>query len=62
VPASPPLASTLTGWPSRAIDYALGQWKYLVRYVEDGRAPVDNNLIERDILGQYFGTLCQSIL
>src|SRR5579864_4123777 len=33
----------------KAIGYALGQWKYLVRYVNDGRAPADNNLIERDI-------------
>jgi transposase len=33
----------------RAIGYALGQWKYLVRYIDDGRAPIDNNLIERDI-------------
>jgi transposase len=33
----------------RAIGYALGQWKYLVRYIDDGRAPVDNNVIERDI-------------
>jgi transposase len=29
----------------RAIGYALGQWKYLVRYLDDGRAPVDNNLL-----------------
>ncbi|WP_425514502.1 IS66 family transposase, partial [Collimonas antrihumi] len=33
----------------KAIGYALSQWKYLIRYVDDGRAPVDNNLIERDI-------------
>jgi transposase len=33
----------------KAIAYALGQWKYLIRYVDDGRAPIDNNLIERDI-------------
>lgn len=33
----------------KAIGYALGQWKYLVGYLDDGRAPVDNNLIERDI-------------
>jgi len=33
----------------KAIGYALGQWKYLIGYVDDGRAPVDNNLIERDI-------------
>ncbi|MCH2222883.1 MAG: transposase, partial [Dechloromonas sp.] len=33
----------------KAIGYALGQWKYLVRYIDDGRAPIDNNVIERDI-------------
>jgi transposase len=33
----------------KAIGYALGQWKYLARYIDDGRAPIDNNVIERDI-------------
>jgi transposase len=33
----------------KAISYTLNQWKYLSRYVSDGRAPVDNNVIERDI-------------
>ena len=33
----------------KAIHYALGQWRYLIRYLDDGRAPIDNNLIERDI-------------
>lgn len=33
----------------KAIHYALGQWQYLYRYIDDGRAPIDNNLIERDI-------------
>ena len=33
----------------KAISYALGQWLYLYRYIDDGRAPIDNNLIERDI-------------
>jgi transposase len=32
-----------------AISYALGQWRYLYRYIDDGSLPVDNNLIERDI-------------
>ncbi len=27
------------------IGYTLGQWKYLVRYLDDGRAPIDNNVI-----------------
>jgi len=33
----------------KAISYALGQWIYIYRYIDDGRAPIDNNLIERDI-------------
>lgn len=32
-----------------AVSYALGQWEYLTRYTEDGRMPIDNNLLERDI-------------
>jgi hypothetical protein len=32
-----------------AISYTLNQWEYLSRYVADGRAPVDNNIAERDI-------------
>ena len=32
-----------------AISYALGQWRYLYRYIDDGRYAIDNNLIERDI-------------
>lgn len=31
------------------ISYALGQWRYLYRCIDDGGFPVDNNLIERDI-------------
>lgn len=33
----------------KAIAYTRNQWQYLSRYVSDGRAPVDNNVIERDI-------------
>lgn len=32
-----------------AITYARNQWPYLRRYADDGNAPIDNNLIERDI-------------
>ena len=32
-----------------AINYTLSQWNYLSRYVSDGRAPIDNNVLERDI-------------
>jgi hypothetical protein len=32
-----------------AVSYTLNQWDYLRRYTEDGRMPIDNNLLERDI-------------
>jgi hypothetical protein len=32
-----------------AVSYTLNQWGYLTRYAEDGRMPIDNNLLERDI-------------
>lgn len=32
-----------------AISYTRNQWQYLTRYKEDGRMPIDNNLLERDI-------------
>lgn len=32
-----------------AVSYTLSQWPHLTRYVEDGRMPIDNNLLERDI-------------
>ncbi len=33
----------------KAITYALNQWDALVRYVEDGRLPIDNNGAERTL-------------
>lgn len=33
----------------KAINYALRQWRFLYRYIDDGRFSVENNLIERDI-------------
>ena len=33
----------------QAIAYARKQFKYFTRYTKDGRAPIDNNLLERDI-------------
>ena len=32
-----------------AVTYTLNQWDYLTRYIRDGRMPIDNNLLERDI-------------
>jgi transposase len=40
------LPESLTG---EAISYAQNQWKYLTGYVRNGLAPIDNNLLERDI-------------
>jgi transposase len=33
----------------KAISYCRNQWPYLSRYAMYGQAPVDNNVIERDI-------------
>jgi transposase len=33
----------------KAISYTLNQWHRLIRYVEDGRIPIDNNLAENAI-------------
>ena len=33
----------------KAIQYALGRWKYQVRYLEDGNIEIDNNLVENSI-------------
>jgi transposase len=32
-----------------AVSYTLNQWDYLTRYISDGRIPIDNNILERDI-------------
>lgn len=34
---------------ARAIDYALGRWKALTRYLDDGHVPIDNNAVENSI-------------
>jgi transposase len=31
---------------AKAIDYSLGRWRALVRYIDDGYIPVDNNWVE----------------
>ena len=33
----------------KAITYTLKQWPYLIKYIEDGRLEIDNNLSERGI-------------
>ena len=40
------LPESLTG---KAISYAQNQWDYLIRYTSNGLAPIDNNVLERDI-------------
>ncbi|KQW55557.1 hypothetical protein ASD03_18465 [Ensifer sp. Root127] len=32
-----------------AVSYTLNQWDYLTRYTSDGRMPIGNNILERDI-------------
>lgn len=34
---------------ARAIDYSLGRWGPLTRYLEDGAVPIDNNWVENRI-------------
>ena len=59
---SKPLAETLRRWlvcqknqvpdgsaTAKAIDYSLGRWAALTRYLEDGDLPIDNNHIENRI-------------
>ena len=49
----------------KAISYTINQWKYLSRYVVDGRVPVDNNLLERDVrpfaVGRRAWLFCDSV-
>jgi transposase len=40
------LPGSFTG---KAIAYAQNQWNYLIRYASNGLAPIDNNVLERDI-------------
>lgn len=35
--------------PAKAIDYALKRWAALLRYLEHGEYPIDNNAIENSI-------------
>jgi transposase len=37
------------GAAAAAIDYTLGHWKALTRYLDDGAVPIDNNHLERQI-------------
>jgi len=34
---------------AKAIDYSLGRWQALTRYIDDGRLPADNNWVENRI-------------
>ncbi len=34
---------------AKAMDYSLGRWQALVRYIDDGELPVDNNWVENQI-------------
>ena len=39
----------------KAISYAIGQWDYVQRYVDDGRLAIDNNIAEREIKAFVIG-------
>lgn len=49
------LPESLTG---KAVSYTLNQWQYLCRYADDGCAPIDNNVLERDIRPFVIGRKC----
>ncbi|RYF35092.1 MAG: hypothetical protein EOO21_04275 [Comamonadaceae bacterium] len=34
---------------AKAMDYSLGRWPALVRYIDDGNLPADNNWVENQI-------------
>ena len=34
---------------AKAIDYCLGRWRALLRYLDDGEVPIDNNAVENSI-------------
>lgn len=59
---SKPVADTLHAWLilqrqratdgtaiAKAIDYSLGRWQALIRFLDDGNVPVDNNWLENRI-------------
>jgi transposase len=59
---SKPIAEALRQWlvrqrgqvpdgsaTAKAIDYSLGRWAALIRYLEDGELPIDNNHVENRI-------------
>lgn len=39
----------------KAINYALSQWSFVSKYVEDGRLAIDNNIAEREIKAFVIG-------
>lgn len=39
----------------KAIGYALSQWDFMLRYVEDGELSIDNNIAEREIKAVVIG-------
>jgi hypothetical protein len=39
----------------KAVSYALGQWPYIVRFVDDGRLSIDNNIAERSVKAFVIG-------
>ena len=62
LPSDPSCNRWLCGWQTRqrgqvpdgsatrkAIDYSLGRWAALTRYIEDGDLPIDNNHVENRI-------------
>lgn len=44
-----------SGYLGKAVHYTLGQWKKLICFLDDGRIPIDNNLVENGIRPYVIG-------
>ena len=52
---TPPIRGIEKNDVTVAIHYALGRWKQLLRYVDDGRLEIDNNAAERSLRAVVVG-------
>jgi transposase len=47
---------------AKALNYALNRWESLLRYTEDGRLEIDNNIAERSVRGSCVGKKNYSLI
>jgi hypothetical protein len=48
-PVAAPAGESMGSATAKAIDYSLGRWPALTRYIDDGDLPADNNWVENQI-------------